>query len=414
VFNLRLKRVVGTVLTICLLFNIKVALATEIDDVSTKETGITSEGIENKDDFCTYIDIQNRTGKIDWGSTHIPSYNSECSVEIVMNDNLDKPVCSETTAETFADFSYSEEATNLLITLKCQDIEINRRIDLINGESLKIFTDNITSNGQVEVAYNVLQPSTLMITRGEQSAFYSIDGADSIFIPMEVGDNSIHAYFDGQNLIRYEAYHDVYYDATAPTLIINEKIDGKTVIGERVAISGKVENANLLVINNENVTLSENGEFSHLISLESGENIINVHARNDNGLNTYSLLLVTKSFGFTTNEIILFGIGILLIIMLFAILRRDKKKGSSSNKLLIALTGLAGVFSMVCIAGFIYSLNMDMNGKYLQMAKVSIEKANRILQLPELTLKGIVIFTVVLTLYMFVLDIRYKKSSKNK
>lgn len=75
-------------------------------------------------------------------------------------------------------------------------------------------------------------------------------------------------------------YKEVSSFVSNPRLVILKPIDGSTVDGNSVHITGIAEKDAMVFINDQSVLVDENGDFSQDVGLKEGVNIINVKAKN--------------------------------------------------------------------------------------------------------------------------------------
>ncbi len=90
--------------------------------------------------------------------------------------------------------------------------------------------------------------------------------------------------------------------AGAPLLEITSPNDRSTINSDSTLIVGKTEAGASVAINEEPVTLSENGQFKEKVVLKPGVNAITVTAKNKSGKQASSTLLVESKPAVSKNN----------------------------------------------------------------------------------------------------------------
>lgn len=249
-------------------------------------------------DFTVSVNMETGLCEVDWSQYRIYG-DVAYQFAVIADGNTDEAVYRVTTEDTCASFYYPASAQLLELTLSSVRNGVTsesktKQIDVKNGEYIKILTEEISASATLEMEYNVKALSELYVVLNDKSGVYAVNGKDTIWFTMQNGWNQVEAYFDGEDGTTYRVSKDIYYTWLAPELTLYENLDGKTLYGENVTISGNTENAVRLTINEIDVPLEENGTFSYEFLLEDGENRIAVTAAAENGISTTSVFSVTK------------------------------------------------------------------------------------------------------------------------
>lgn len=117
-------------------------------------------------------------------------------------------------------------------------------------------------------------------------------------VRLKSGENEIHAVAidSSGNESQKSAVHSIELDTTAPELVIESPSEGATFYGateKKIRIIGSTDAGVQLLVNGSFVILSRDGTFSHLFSLNSGENEINIVAKDRAGNETEEIRTVT-------------------------------------------------------------------------------------------------------------------------
>lgn len=86
------------------------------------------------------------------------------------------------------------------------------------------------------------------------------------------------------------------YDVSPPKLTVEKPTSGEQFYGsgqKRIEIIGQVEDADRVSVNNRSVIISQNGSFSTFMTLEDGEQILEIKATDQAGNETVEEIVVT-------------------------------------------------------------------------------------------------------------------------
>jgi len=371
-------------------------------------------------DCEVWIDLSNSFCQVDWKAFK-PSNPDGYHLVIFVNENTSNPIYTNSLETTQDAFYYPTDTTKLIINLYYKEKEVlskvlQKEIDLVNGEGLKIVTSEITSDGQVEMKYNALKPSVLNVTINEQTGQYNILGDASAFFPLQQGKNDIEAFFLGTNNITYQISSSVYLNTVPPLLTIYEDIDGMTFKKKELLIAGRTEHNAKLFINDVEVPLDENGVFSQMVVLTEGENTITIVAQSVNGISTYKSMNVICESDVSVTAIgsnyrpLVFSLLASIVVIMIA-LRDIFKKASQKvqmgkwhtyQRFSIKFGVVISLLELCAIASYIYFYRINHSAEFAEVVKISLEKAVESIRYQEYSLKTIIIFAVLLVLNLVI------------
>lgn len=249
-------------------------------------------------EFTVSVNMETGLCEVDWSQYRIYG-DVAYKLEVIADRNTDEAVYRLTTEDTCASFYYPASAQLLELTLSSVRNGVTsesktKQIDVKNGEYIKILTEEISASATLEMEYNVKALSELYVVLNDKSGVYAVNGKDAIWFTMQNGWNQVEAYFDGEDGTTYRVSKDIYYTWLAPELTLYEELDGKTLYGEIVTLSGSTKNAATLTINGSDVPMNEAGGFCYELPLEDGANTITVVATTEDGISATKTLSITK------------------------------------------------------------------------------------------------------------------------
>lgn len=125
----------------------------------------------------------------------------------------------------------------------------------------------------------------------------SVDSSNPDFktiITLDQTDNNVYAQFkDSKNRIKDSDTYSVQYIKEKPTLIIDSPADGSHTLDSEITVSGSTGQNDRLKINGKPVVLNADGTFSYRLTLDQGENTINVASTDEAGNVQESSIKVT-------------------------------------------------------------------------------------------------------------------------
>ena len=375
--------------------------ATEVSDAVYSDSfsyANPNEG-ESVSDFKLYVDSAQGSVRVDWGE--FADYRADgYAVICYADDNKDEPVyTSDLMTETACEFSYPFDTMKIEVELyKSTDSvlskAISKTIDFENGEYLKINTEDVTNSAQAEIAYNAANDAILRVVVNEEEAIeYNISGQSTAGISLSQGTNSFYCEFEGENGIIYTASKEIYVSNITPEIILYENLSGKSFDKGTITVSGKAVNASKVTVNGNEITLSDNGEFSFEAEIKEKINNYLVEAESVTGNITnqnVELKLKSANGSILSNSsylplIVSLCASAVIIILGFVFLKNNpnsKVKGASksinprTNRIILVVADvLAIVTEVICVIKFI-ALYKIVNGiEFIRIAENSTAKA---------------------------------------
>jgi hypothetical protein len=129
---------------------------------------------------------------------------------------------------------------------------------------------------------------TLNVNNDKQEVVVGNEGEFMINIQLKDGENSIYAYSTDQsgNESQKTETHKIVFDKQNPEIAINKPKEGETFSGSKqrqITIEGTTEIQASLKINDRFVLVEDDGNFTFLTALTSGENNFNIKAEDKAG-----------------------------------------------------------------------------------------------------------------------------------
>lgn len=84
-------------------------------------------------------------------------------------------------------------------------------------------------------------------------------------------------FFFGYLIFQYKSY------ISPPELAVNQPKEGEILTSSRIQVEGKTDNDAVISVNNQKIALGKNGEFSTIISLLPGVNVITIESTSKYG-----------------------------------------------------------------------------------------------------------------------------------
>ncbi len=378
------------------------------------------------EDYYTYIDMGNNWCRLDWSSYDM-GWNTVYQLVVTADGDTANPVYTSSTTEKGEIFSYPVGTKELTINLYYQknavlSEPVTKVIDLEKGEALKLLNEEVTSKAQLELFYNTAVQSALTVKINEKEGVYNIQDSNTLYFSLTPGVNTISASFEGSNKIIYIAEKEIYYDTTPPGLKIYEDLDGMSFKSDSATISGKVENAAKLFVNEVELTIGEDGSFLYSVPLKAGENQVVVRAESSSGVGISKSMVITRiedtPIISTKNEylplIISLVVSLVIVAYTFIFVRnREKvKKPFNLKRSAITVSVVVGLFDVVCIAAYVYLYSINNSKKYLEIVEESVKKAADYLTYQKIALIAMLILSGILALIIGGLVIGKKLANK--
>lgn len=211
-----------------------------------------------------------------------------------------------------------------------KDINLKYKIefpqnDVINSKSIRLFADF-----EKPILMSIYINDKMVIEKTNKAGDYRID--------LTEGENTVGVVMvDDRGNIKSEE-KSFYVDTYPPQLNILTDLDGKRVTTPSVFITGKTEPSAALSINNDSVTVDNNGSYSYKAKLLPGSNTIAITAKDIAG--NESKIILKVEFDFFGSPIfyiiaglaIFIGLAIYYLIVFIRIKREIKLKNNSDIK----------------------------------------------------------------------------------
>lgn len=375
---------------------------------------------EDTEDFKVYLDMQNLTCEVDWeeytrgySAYKLVVYQDE---EMIYNGELEGEVKSSGVV-------FDEGAKKLQILLyynnngfwfpaKIKDIDLA-------DEVLKLNSADVTGSGQAVIEYIVKSDRLLKVLLNEEEGDYRLSDSGSLFLDLKEGLNSVYAEMECDNLIYFIIDSEVYYDIYPPEIKLYESLDGKTFYTDEIHLLGAVSGGSKFTINGEDITLGSQGEFDAAISLNFGENLVELEAIDVNGNSSKMILTLYKAaklFGKDGSQSglmyflpLIVSTVVSMLIILLAVLfmkKRDKSKLDRKNRLWMWIVWDIIVFAAEsgCVWWFIKRYMYINSVNYLELAEKSAAEAaaylkfEKILGITAIAGLLILIFSILITI----------------
>lgn len=344
---------------------------------------------EAMEDFVAYVYADKNMVRLDWEG-YAPRCD-EFNVIVIGDGDDEEPVFTGTVTDRFTSFYYKKDVKELEITIYYKDDgvlsePVSKKIDLADGESLNVLTDEVTGDSQVKLSYATEDETTLNVKLNEEEGQYTIKDSDEILFGLSQGVNNIEASFLGEDNIYYCVKEEIYYSTISPTITFYEDFNGKTFKDDEVTIYGKVENGKVLYINDEEVKLDESGEFSYVVELEEGDNSVVVTATSETDISTTkSMNIILKETGVVSKEggsilptVIIVIAVLVLIILSFMLIGKKASANAEGQKNLMSLTlgtVASGIFMVGSVILYIILYNYNRSAEYVALVGKDIAKA---------------------------------------
>lgn len=255
----------------------------------------TGEAIGN---FGVDLDMGSGLCQVDWKDFAIRGGRVQYKLVAAADGNTEEPVCSMVVEETAASFYVPAKAKKLAITISYVKDGVaskakTKELLLEGGEYLKLLTEDVTDDATLALEYQVTEPAELYLTLNGESGMYEIKGRDTLLFPLENGQNTIEAYFEGGGEVVYRISREIYYSFASPVITLYEELDGKVFVTETACIAGRIENAASLTVNGVPVEVGEGGGFACDVPLAAGRNDVTIVASTKTGVSTARTLTIT-------------------------------------------------------------------------------------------------------------------------
>lgn len=342
------------------------------------------------DGFTLAIDRDEHTCTVDWSEyLRYSEYRLQfyADDETVYTDTFTRDETGNTvsfpegTAKLKAELSYRNDIWSAPL----------KKEVFVDEEYISAATDDITGSGQITIEYKTASNRHLKVVVNDVEKGYSINGTGDIAFDLKEGENSVYAALELDNGISFVVDRTVYFDMTPPQIEIYDDLDGRTVSSDALTIIGRVTGGNTLTVNKEEVQISPEGEFSHEVSLERGENTIELVAMDANGNSASRMLTIYRNTGSANGpgpdgSLLKFlpAATAVLTSMLIALLslafmkKRERSQGRAkvSTGALVAWDIAILAADIIMLWQFIKRLAFARSEKYLELAEKSLTEAS--------------------------------------
>ncbi len=307
--------------------------------LSVTSTAEESSSVDNasvsKDIAGLSVYLKDRTVKATWTDS-----TTESVTVSVANAQTNEVIGTQSSQTQSCEVEVPEGVSSVLVTVSSsnlsQDLTYTFNLDeayeatVTYPEKDYVNTEYITATVSMDIAYNIYVETNGTAVANEEiteAGKYSVD------IPLtEDGENNVVLYLvdDNGNMKGYE--YSVIKDTEGPEVSFDETYDNIVTSNSDISIQGVAADCNKLTINDEEVSVSQDGSFSGDITLADGDNTITVVATDLAGNETVNEFIVTLD---TTgpNYTLYFAIGACGIIgALFVRARRNAKRVIKTKK----------------------------------------------------------------------------------
>lgn len=398
---------------------------TELFDAVTSESFRFDNPNEQSaiEDYKVKVDRYNHICTVDWSEFSNRSHDGYKLIvaadgETIYTSELNKDVKDNSVL-------FSEGTGNLEVKLAFEDNDIWSKYNIKNipleQEFLINKTGEITNSSQVELQYKVEKERLLYVRINDEEGNYKVKDNGVLSFDLKEDVNEIYAELELDDQVYFVVDTNVYYDATPPTIVLYDNLDGKNFYTDNVTILGKMSGGNLLKIEDNVVEVDDNGNFSYEVDLSLGENVIELAAEDANGNLTSRVLTLYRSaaiFNGEENERGFIGflpmlasvLTSILIIILSAVFMKKKDKNAEKKKRsvfpYIVCDFVIGVAEILFCWQFIQRYRFSNSVKYLEMAEKSVSQAAAYIKWERsfglLSLIGIVLLVISILLTVFV------------
>ena len=380
------------------------------------------------EDFKVYLDMQNLTCEVDWdeyaggyAAYKLVVYQDE---EMIYNGELEGDVKSSGAV-------FREGAKKLRILLyynkngfwspaKIKDIDLA-------DEVLRLNSVDVTGSGQAVIEYIVKSERLLKVVLNDEEGNYRLSDSGSLFLDLKEGLNSVYAEMECDNLIYFIIDSEVYYDIYPPEIKLYESLDGKTFYTDEMHLLGAVSGGSKFTINGKDITLGSHGEFDAVISLNFGENLVELEAVDINGNSSKMVLTLYKAaklFGKDGSKSglmyflpLIVSTAVSMLIILLAVLfmrKKDKSKTNRKNRLwmwilwdIIVLAAESG-----CVWWFIKRYMYINSINYLELVEKSAAEAAAYLKFEKILGIAAIAGLLILVLSILITVLKLRKRTK--
>ena len=129
------------------------------------------------------------------------------------------------------------------------------------------------------VNYTDIGDTQVELTVNETKETHQLSGSGIFNITLQDDWNELTMQYTDADGVCWQLARKVFVDRIAPILNMTQNYNNQTVKGNKITLSGSVLDGNSVTINGEAVELSADGLFSKELTLNAGENVITVSAK---------------------------------------------------------------------------------------------------------------------------------------
>lgn len=397
-------------------------------------------------DYRVLVNLSESIIAVDW-KEYISNRMDSFVIDVFADDKLVYQNESDRNNPS-ADIAYPVDAKKIRIELYYYNDEVishaaEKTIDLENGEYLKLSGGNSTASSQIELQTKVSQQRYALIYINSEvtekvlkAARADIANCGEVIKPDDSvlyltldknGMNTVYAELLGGNNISYVIDTEIFYDTFPPQFKLYEDLNNKSFDSNDVSIIGEVSDCEKLVIDGEEVELSEKGIFDYDYSMKNDKNTVILEAVDANGnTSRMSLVLYKKGAAPKSAEpkksflkenmalIIAIIVGAILFCLFILSLRKKKseKKPLKTRLLLISKVSAIVVFIVSVVETIRRTIYIN-SVKYLELAEKDFSKAADYIDMRNaafiIALISLLVFALIMALPVIIRRIKTKK-----
>lgn len=196
----------------------------------------------------------------------------------------------------------------------------------VSGE-VELPAVSIINKNEISFDVQLIEPMTVIVTDNGVTV-YAEDfdiGEHTVTTPVKDDANEMVVYLRDANYNMKSCSFTVTKDMIAPTLSMNEDLNGRTTSDSQVELGGIIQNGSKVLINNVEIETDSYGRFSYIYLLSVGENTINVCALDEAGNEAIVSMLVTRKEGRSSNHaLIVFMAFLIMVFLLIGVIIKKK------------------------------------------------------------------------------------------
>ncbi len=322
------------------------------------------------------VDTENMAITINW-SSYFNSYNVFVSV---FADDAAEPFAYEdasTLGTRELTFDYLEDHSKLTVYVYRRDNGVLSQpfVKDVPVIDLPVVIDaaDITNKPQASITYDMVEDTDAEISLGEENVkTVRLSGKNSFAVTLSDGENLLKVKYN-DNDITYITEKNIFLDRMPPQFNLHEDLDKKNVNRSDFVITGETEPGATVKIADQDVGVDDNGQFSHTVTLASGENSIEIKAIDAAGNTSSKTLTVYNGLSATlastdTSKVtawiplfVTLGISVVILLLAFFFMKKKEtilqaEKPDLKTRLLKLSTYALLVLGSAALIAVIYSV----------------------------------------------------------